>query len=249
MRTRFSILFAVVAMIAWAPWTSADPITFQAYGTNPDPGSLRALSASATFAVVDGRLQIKLTNTSLDDVLLQSDVLTAVFWGYSGTSPGALTPYSAVLATGSTVLWILRATRRGCSRRGMGVPEPSIFSGTGTGIGRYCSAGFQVFGTANFPGSNLDGTDAVNGLNYGITSLYDNPNTPPQPPPPGGPVTGSIPLIKNSVVFTLSGIPSNFNPAASITNVYFWYGTGTQNDEPQFGPLVPCLPWRHRWLP
>jgi hypothetical protein len=38
-------------------------------------------------------------------------------------------------------------------------------------------------------------------------------------------VTGSIPLIQNAVVFTLSGLPEGFDPTASIQNISFQYGT------------------------
>src|SRR6185503_11805094 len=81
-----------------------------------------------------------------------------------------------------------------------------------------------------FPGSNLQGPASPNGLQYGITSAGDNTAT------GNTPVTGTNALIQNSVVFTLSGLPPGFNPATSISNVEFQYGTDLS--EPHF-PGVP----------
>jgi hypothetical protein len=93
---------------------------------------------------------------------------------------------------------------------------PSIFGKSPYGIG---SAGFGIFGAANFGGPNLEDPLAVNGLNYGILSAGDNTAT------GNAEVTGGVPLIKNQVIFTLSGIPFSFDPQTSINNVDFVYGT------------------------
>lgn len=53
---------------------SATPVTFNA--------SSGLLSASATFDIVGGNLSVTLTNTSTNDVLAPSDVLTALFFQY-----------------------------------------------------------------------------------------------------------------------------------------------------------------------
>jgi hypothetical protein len=88
-----------------------------------------------------------------------------------------------------------------------------------------------LFGSQDlFPGSNLQGPDAPDGLQYGITSAGDDTGT------GNTPVTGENALIKNSVVFTLSGLPVGFDPSASISNVVFQYGTAL--DEPHF-PGIP----------
>jgi hypothetical protein len=50
-----------------------------------------------------GNLVVTLTNKSLTDVLVPSDVLTAVFFTLAGDL--TLTPLSAVLGLGSTVLF------------------------------------------------------------------------------------------------------------------------------------------------
>jgi hypothetical protein len=90
--------------------------------------------------------------------------------------------------------------------------------GTAYGIS---SSGLGLFGPADrFPGSNLEGPDSPGGLEYGITTAGDNPAT------GNTPVTGSNALIQNSIVVTLGGVPAGFDPAASISDVLWQYGTG-----------------------
>src|SRR5262245_50196752 len=60
-------------------------------------------SAQAEFTVSGSNLTITLTNTSLNDVLMPSDVLTAIFFNLVGVGP--LTPVSALLSGGSTVFY------------------------------------------------------------------------------------------------------------------------------------------------
>lgn len=183
--------------------------------------SIGNLEASANFAVDPGdpsRLVITLTNSSANDVLVPADILTGVFFTISNPAL-TLTPTTAILDLGSTVQfgsapggivggeWAYRAGLSGV------VSDPS---GAGHGIS---SAGLGLFGNANFPGSNLQGPTGVGGMQYGITSAGDDPTT------GNSPVTGPNAFIKNSVVFTLSGLPSGFDPAASITDVSFQYGT------------------------
>jgi MYXO-CTERM domain-containing protein len=188
-------------------------------------------AASASFEVdklSPGTLIVTLSNDSLDDVLVPEQILTAVFFSITGPTV-ALTPVSAKLAPGSIVIfggsdpggvvggeWAYRAGLSGVSE------NPA---GNGHGIS---SAGFGLFGAANFPGSNLQGPVAVNGMQYGITSAGDDPST------GNAPVKGMNAFIKHSVVFTLSGLPDGFDPAARITDVFFQYGTSL--DEPRLLP-------------
>jgi len=197
---------------------SAGSITFEA--TNTSLG----LSASATFEVSGDSLTVTLTNTSKGDVLVPSDVLTAVFFTVAGDPE--LKPVSAVLAGGSNVLfgstdpggvvggeW---AYKNGLS----GAPQ-----GADEGIS---SSGLGLFGPSNlFPGSDLDNPTDPNGLNYGITSAGDNSATGNKM------VTESEPLIKNSVVFTLSGLSGFRFEGPLVTNVSFQYGTDLS------GPNLP----------
>jgi hypothetical protein len=88
------------------------------------------------------------------------------------------------------------------------------------------SSGYGLFSGATFPGPNLEPPAALDGLQYGITSAGDNPFTGNAAVTGGNPLSKN-PLIKNSVVFTLSGLPSGFDPLTlnAITNVSFQYGT------------------------
>src|SRR5262245_6182561 len=65
-------------------------------------GSSGNRAASVNFTVVGGNLQVVLTNTSSADVLVPTDVLTAVFFSISA---GTLTRSSAVLSAGSAVFY------------------------------------------------------------------------------------------------------------------------------------------------
>jgi hypothetical protein len=102
-------------------------------------------------------------------------------------------------------------------------------SGSGHGIS---SSGLGLFGSANFPGSNLQGPTGVGGLQHGITSAGDNPAT------GNSPVTGPNAFVKNSVVFTLSGLPGGFDPSLSISDIAFQYGTSLS--EPRIQVTVPA---------
>lgn len=180
------------------------------------------LAASATFESSGGNLTITLTNTSLFDVAVPADVLTALFFDVDGGALN-LTPVSAILGLTSEVLF-------GGSDPGGVVggeweweesfsePAPQNAS---YGIG---SSGFNLFGSGeDFPGSNLDGPESPDGLQYGIVSAGDDPAA------GNAAVTGANPLIKNEVVFVLSGLPDGFS-VASISNVNWQYGTAL--DEP-----------------
>jgi hypothetical protein len=74
----------------------------------------------------------------------------------------------------------------------------------------------------------------VDGLQYGISTATDNPAT------GNTPVTGAGgPLIRNQVKFVVGGVPSGFDPMATISNVQFQYGT-TRCDVP--GTVDRCIP-------
>ena len=183
-------------------------------------------SAQAIFAASGSDLIITLTNTATNDITQPIFVMTALFFDISGPSLG-LTRVSAVLGAGSVVI---------------NDPQPvggvvggewafnSGFSGpfgAAYGIG---SAGLGFFGPGNlFPGPDLEPPTSPNGLEYGIPPAGDNPAT-----NNGGTNT---PLIKNSVVFTLSGLPSGFDPEARIGNITFQYGTDPS--EPQIRVPAP----------
>lgn len=184
-------------------------------------------SASAVFEVKDDtKLQVTLTNTSLVDVEEPEFVLTAVFFDIPGNP--TLGRESAVVAVGSTVLF-------GTTDPGNVVGGEWAYKGGLVGAPHgaaygISSAGFNLVGPMDrFPGSDLQNPDSPDGLQYGITSAGDNPAT------GNTPVTGANALIKNSVVFVLTGLPQSFDPLTAISNVSFQYGTGL--DEPNL--IVP----------
>ncbi|HEX2343216.1 MAG TPA: XDD4 family exosortase-dependent surface protein [Vicinamibacterales bacterium] len=202
---RLALLTVFVFALGLAARAEAGPLTLDATnGSN--------LSAQVIFDVVGGtNLQVTLTNTSLFGAVVPADILTAVFFDLTGV--GTLTPLSAVVAPGS-ILNDDPATNVGgewAYSSGIGGKTPE---GQNYGIG---SSGLNIFGQANFNGPNLDGPTAVAGMSYGIVSgLAANSN----------PTVSGMPLISDSVIFMLSGLPVGFNPSSvTIRNVYFQYGT------------------------
>jgi len=194
------------------------------------------LAASATFdtAPLDathGKLTVTLTNTSDSDVMVPADVLTAVFFDAGAYS---FTPLSALLASGSTVFF--------GPDGGGNVGGEWAYLGGLSGAPHGASAGISssglspLFGAANFNGPNLDGNSngALAGLNFGILSAGDNTATGNQK------VTGGVPLIKNSVVFTLSYFTASGFSLSAISNVSFQYGTAL--NEPNVQTLAIPAP-------
>jgi len=186
---------------------SAAPLTLSATQGN--------LSASVSFELdATGKLRVVLTNTSPADVLAPADVLTAVFFDIAGNP--VLTPVSAVLGAGSTVLF--GGTDPGGVVGGEWAYRAGLTGAPQAAQQGISSVGLGLFGPPDlFPGTNLEGPASPNGLQYGITSAGDNPAT------GNTPVTGTQPLIQNAVIFTLGGIPEGFQ--LNISNVSFQYGT------------------------
>jgi len=190
----------------------AGPITFT--------GSSGSLAASAGFETSGTNLVVTLTNTSAADVLVPTDVLTAIFFDIAGV--GALTPVSAVLGSGSSVFYDPDGQPAGGVVGGEWAYKAGLVGAPGGATEGISSSGFSLFGPADlFPGPDLQSPTSPDGLQYGILSAGDNSAT------GNAGVTGSGGLILNSVVFTLSGLPGGFDPSAdgAITNVSFQYGT------------------------
>jgi hypothetical protein len=159
-------------------------------------------------------------------------VLTAVFFDSSAALN--LTRTSATVPTGSSVLF--GSTDAGGGVGGEWAYRSSLSGAPGSrkyGIG---SLGLGLFGPHDvFPGSNLQGPASLGGLEYGITSAADDPNT------GNTPVTGKNALIKNQVVFVLSGLPAGFDASRDLSHVYFLYGTSLGEGGYE-GPPVPVIP-------
>jgi hypothetical protein len=206
-KKKFMLFFLLVGFLRFTAPSTTSAYTFGA--TSGD------LSATADFEASGTKLIVTLTNNSTYDALVPTDILTAVFFTIEGI--GSLTPESAVLANGSTVFF----GSDGFGNVGGEWAYASGLSGAPGGATQgISSSGLGLFGSGNFEGSDLQGppSGAVDGLQYGITSAGDNPAT------GNTPVTGTNALIKNAVVFTLSGLPADFE-YSKISNVSFQYGT------------------------
>jgi hypothetical protein len=205
-----SLVMALVIMIAIP--AGATPINFSGSGTNTITG--QAIGASASFDIVGALLQVTLTNMGAD-VMAPSDVLTALFFNIAGNP--SLTPYSATLASGSSVLF------PPSGGAGPNVGGEWAYTNTASGAPGgaregISSSGLGITYTGKFPGANLQGPVSPDGVQYGITSGVDNPAT------GNAAVTGSNALIQSSVVFLLKNLPGNFS-LDQISNVQFQYGT------------------------
>jgi hypothetical protein len=180
--------------------------------------------ASVIFQTNGTDLIITLENTSSGDALVPTDVLTALFFDVNGPALD-LTRESAVLATGSAVFF--GGTDPGGVVGGEWAYRSELIGPHNAAYG-ISASGFGLFGPGDrFPGSNLQGPLSLNGLDYGITSAGDDPAT------GNAAMTGADALITNAVVFTLSGVPAYFDPAQSICNVSYQYGTALSE------PYVP----------
>ena len=182
-------------------------------------GSSGTLAASADFELSGSTLTILLTNTSTFDVLVPSDVLMGLFFD----TTHVLTPVSASLGGSSSFSYGTT------SSPGDGWQYKSGVSAQGKN-GGISAAGFGVFG----PDGNFSATPLkLGGLDYGILSAGDNSGT------GNTGVTGKGPLIKNSIVFTLTAA-SGFALTELGDTVVFQYGTAlTEPNVPGRPPVVP----------
>lgn len=221
MRAKSCVFVAAVAIcvvVAASVCAVGAPVTFES--------SAGDRAAAVTFDTMGDQLLVTLANTSTSDVLVPTDVLTAVFFEANTVDPLMLTPVSAVLGPASSVLF--GVSEPGGSVGGEWAYVDDLSGGGwpfGYGIG---AGGFGLFGPADrFGGVNLAGPRSVAGLDYGLTSMGDDPTT------GNTPVTGKNALIQNEVMFTLSGLPDGFDPSMQISAVRWQYGTSLD------GPHLP----------
>ena len=201
-----SILFKGVSalLVVVSMHTVAGPVLFT--------GSSGGLAATASFDIVGSQLEVVLSNTSTGDVLVPTDVLTAVFFNIDGNP---LLIRNSALSGGTTHLGSTNVSGVGTVVGG----EWAYLNGlnqyaANSGIS---SSGLGIFGPGNrFPGTNLSGPETPNGLEYGLASVGDNPAT-------GNAGILNEELTKSSVIFWLTtGSPFNLS---AITNVTFQYGS------------------------
>ena len=193
-------------------------LSFTGTGVNPGNDD-EPLSAEAVFALVNvtgtgGQLQITLTNTATAAADAPSSILTALFFT-TGANP-ALTPLSAIIATGSTVI-------NGSDPTGGNVGGEWAYPGApSTGLS---STGVGIWGSGNFGGPNLAGPESVNGAQFGIAPLAGVTHT-----------NGALgsPFVSNSIVFTF-----DYTGSFDLNNIEvqgFQYGTSLTE------PFVPAVP-------
>jgi hypothetical protein len=219
-RNSFSAMFTLIVALALVGTASAGSETFT--------GSSGGLSASAQFTLTGSTLTVVLTNTSTGDVLVPTDVLTALWFN----NTNLLTPVSASL-NGSTVYYGT-ITNDG---NGWG-----YYSGLGGGAhGKndgITSVGFGIGGGH----ANFGNGSALQGIDYGLLSAGDNSAT------GNGGITGGGPLVKNSGLFTFT-VANGFSLSELGNTVVFQYGsnltdtsyTGNLTPVPEPSALLVCL--------
>jgi hypothetical protein len=177
-------------------------------------GSQGNFSAAADFQITGNTLTLTLTNTSTADANVPSDVLTAVFFKLGNNT--SLTLNSVSLNSGSNLL------QNGSVLTNPGnIKAPGFTGGWAmpNNYGNIPNGANQGLGTAGlniFQGNVVNSGGQGGNFNYGLvgsgyTSAGDN-----------APVQASK-LIKNSIVFNLSGVVGLTEK--DISNVSFQYGT------------------------
>ena len=221
----FRVLLSATVLIAMTNGAGA-ALTFTGSGTNSGFGTGNTnnlLSASVSFDVTTpGILDVVLSNTentaSIVGSIQPSDILTGVYFNWHPSNTPALTPVSATIATGSSLV--------NPAYSDIGLPvagnvggEWGYVAGPNPAPG-ISSSGLSVFGGGNFNGPNLagPGNGALDGLQYGLAPLnYNGAN--------GNPAVNSTALVQNAVAFELS-FTGAFDPS-NIYGVVFQYGTAT----------------------
>jgi len=243
----------VVSLVAGLILAASGPALATAVFVGDDMGWIDEVhrSAMAVFEQTATGMTVTLTNLSTlpnvgDASLGGTAVLTGVFFNIAGSSP-SLTANYALAAPGSIV------NPQNSSEWDKAGVQAQIAAGNVTGEWAYggdvnhkfsqpvlnegpvivkygiSSAGLNEFGpkdlfigNAQHPSVNLDTPLSPDGANYGIvsTDVVLNPGI------------GVLPLIQDSVTFTLTG----FNDVSMIQDVWFQYGTGW--NEPDFTVYV-----------
>ena len=188
-------------------------------GTGPGGRSASVTFDTASFGGVN-YLTVVLTNTATYDSQIPTEILTAIFFSLPGDPTlsrtaglsGAYTnPFNGSDIKGGPD--VLNIGTEWAYRSGLSV------SGFNQGLS---SIGTNLFGAGDrfitCSDCDLQGPDAPDGLQYGITTTNDNGAN------DNGGVDGAE-LVRNSVLFLLGGIAAGFDPSTSITSVRFQYGT------------------------
>ena len=231
---RAAFTFGLVVMVlALAGPAHADSVQTFLFDTITTAGDMSIFSFTsgnhagrATFTISGSDLIIGLTNTSLFDVMVPEENLTAIFFDLAGGP--VLSPVSAILGEGTVVYqgstMITDIDGDGdvdAYDRDVGgewaykrnVPTlPAAYTISSVGLDDLIGPKDRFDTTRN-----LSGPASPDGMQYGILSTGDNPAT------GNGGILGN-PMSRDTVVFTLTGLPGNFGPKG-ISNVWFHYGT------------------------
>jgi hypothetical protein len=212
---------AVVAFACSA--AQATPVQFSASGV----AAGIPVAAQASFTISGNTLTVVLRNTSPAHAGATQDVpgstLTGVLFDLTGNP--ALLPVSALIAPGS----IVQADKCDAAACTLSTTDVGGEWGYEAGIFSHdadraiASSGYLTTGLAgnvgNFhngaAGPNLDNPASLDGINFGIISAAAGFD------PNGG--LNKDPLIRDSVVFTLTGVQGLSE--ADISHVSFQYGT------------------------
>lgn len=209
-----TVVRGLVALVLLMVGNMAHALTFTTSG--PGDNTNKTLNASVTFTVKNLQLVITLSNTATYDADDRADVLTGIFFKLGGDL--SLTQDSAVLGSNTAI-----KDRPGISGPGMNVGEEWAYRNDLTGMTNGANEGIALTNLKNFgqrhrfSGPKLGSSG---GVKYGVTTGFDglgNDKT-----------LKHQPLIENTVVFTMGGLPTNFT-LADISNVSFQYGTDLRN--------------------
>lgn len=178
-------------------------------------------SASATFEIDGDTLMITLRNTSPSTSLpdIPGRTLSGLFWEFINDEGITLTPVSAILAPGSSIVGVCNV--RDCEfESNVGGEFGYRVAGLQGGSDRFISsAGYQIPGfRGNFNGDNLHAATGLGGIDFGIVSpaLGYSPNF----------NLSAVPVIMGRVSFTFSG--ASGLSLDDIRNVSFQPGTSLQ---------------------
>ncbi len=199
---------------------SADSVLLPGDGIGP--GGV-AVSASALVDFSGNYLTITLRNTSASNagVDVPGSTLSGFFWKFKDGINPTLTPVSATLAAGSSILGTCDVlscvgVNNVGGEFGFGYQATGFPRGTNWGIASsgYLSSGLPG-NLGNFGGSNLDNPVSLDGINFGLISAAAGFN------PNGG--LEAVPVIQSAVVFVLSG--ASGLTTSDILTGNFQYGT------------------------
>ncbi len=196
-------------------------------------GSNGILASKAIFEISGTNLLVTLSNTATADAFKQTDILTAVFFDL--TTDDSLTLEKATVGASDFGIYQQDAGKKenGNLNRYL-VRDLAAPGSTNGGPGSF-NGGWQyredlsgLKGLNQTRGVGTNGLGIFNGKNvmdsdnedYGLTSIADNVATSQSKQ------LFNFPLIKNSIVFTFSGLTPGFDPTAmTVSNVRFQYGT------------------------